>query len=71
MNFSNVYFNYPTRPDMPVLQGLNLNIKSGQKIALVGASGCGKSTSVGLLERFYNPASGDIVSEMFFLVFFL
>jgi len=38
-----------------------LKIKSGQKVALVGASGCGKSTAVGLLERFYNPKKGFIV----------
>ena len=56
-----MYFNYPTRLDANVLQGLTLHVKAGQKVALVGASGCGKSTSVGLLERFYNPKSGIIV----------
>ncbi|XP_057304108.1 ATP-dependent translocase ABCB1-like isoform X1 [Hydractinia symbiolongicarpus] len=60
VSFNGVKFNYPTRPDVPVLQGLTLNISAGQKVALVGASGCGKSTSVGLLERFYDPAEGVI-----------
>ena len=53
-------FNYPTRPDLPVLKSLSFDIKPGQKVALVGSSGCGKSTSVGLLERFYNPKSGTV-----------
>ncbi|XP_063089932.1 ATP-dependent translocase ABCB1 isoform X1 [Cavia porcellus] len=60
VTFSNVVFNYPTRPDIPVLQGLNLQVKKGQTLALVGSSGCGKSTTVQLLERFYNPISGTV-----------
>ena len=63
MDFQGVQFSYPTRPDIPVLQGLTITIKTGQKVALVGASGCGKSTAVGLLERFYSPKKGDIVSS--------
>lgn len=63
MDFLDVKFNYPSRPDIPVLQGLSLKIMTGQKVALVGASGCGKSTAVGLLERFYLPKKGDIVSK--------
>lgn len=63
VNFSDVRFNYPTRPNVPVLQGLSMSIKSGQKVALVGASGCGKSTAVGLLERFYNPKDGQITID--------
>ena len=42
------------------MKELSLNIKSGQKVALVGASGCGKSTSISLLERFYDPLSGSV-----------
>ena len=53
-------FNYPTRPNIPVLQGMTLSIGQGSTVALVGASGCGKSTSVGLLERFYDPLSGVV-----------
>lgn len=53
-------FEYPSRPDVPVLHGLSLAVKPGQTLALVGKSGCGKSTLVGLLERFYDPRSGSI-----------
>ncbi|XP_037059431.1 ATP-dependent translocase ABCB1 isoform X3 [Peromyscus leucopus] len=60
VKFNEVVFNYPTRPDIPVLQGLNLEVKKGQTLALVGSSGCGKSTVVQLLERFYNPVAGTV-----------
>ncbi|KAL6698785.1 P-loop containing nucleoside triphosphate hydrolase protein [Trichoderma pleuroticola] len=60
VEFRDVHFRYPTRPDQPVLRGLNLTIKPGQYVALVGASGCGKSTTVSLLERFYDPLSGGV-----------
>lgn len=46
---------------MEVLQGLNLEVTPGETLALVGASGCGKSTTMQLLERFYDPESGDVV----------
>lgn len=48
-------FAYPSRPDVQVLKGLNLHVNSGQKFALVGASGGGKSTIVSLIQRFYDP----------------
>ncbi|CAN6633026.1 alpha-factor-transporting ATPase [Trichomonascus vanleenenianus] len=60
IEFKNVHFRYPTRPNVPVLRGINLSVKKGQYVALVGASGCGKSTTVGLIERFYNPLAGTI-----------
>ncbi|EHK21618.1 uncharacterized protein TRIVIDRAFT_192022 [Trichoderma virens Gv29-8] len=60
IEFRNVYFRYPTRPTQPVLSGLNLTVKPGQFVALVGASGCGKSTTIALLERFYATLSGCI-----------
>uniref|UniRef100_A0A8C6RFC6 Multidrug resistance protein 1 n=1 Tax=Nannospalax galili TaxID=1026970 RepID=A0A8C6RFC6_NANGA len=58
--FNGIVFNYPTRPNIPVLQGLSLEVKKGQTLALVGSSGCGKSTVIQLLERFYNPLSGTV-----------
>ncbi|XP_017391994.1 phosphatidylcholine translocator ABCB4 isoform X2 [Cebus imitator] len=61
--FSEVMFNYPTRPNMPVLQGLSLEVKKGQTLALVGSSGCGKSTVVQLLERFYDPLAGTVLLD--------
>lgn len=60
IEFRDVHFRYPTRPDVPVLRGLDLQVQPGQYIALVGPSGCGKSTTIALLERFYNPLSGGV-----------
>ncbi|KAJ1823769.1 hypothetical protein LPJ56_002929, partial [Coemansia sp. RSA 2599] len=61
--FTDVHFSYPKRPDVPVLKGFNLDIRPGQKVALVGESGCGKSTTVGLIERFYDPAQGQVLID--------
>lgn len=55
-----MHFSYPTRPTTRVLEEFNLNILHCKRVALVGASGCGKSTVIQLLERFYNPNSGSI-----------
>ena len=60
IEFRDVHFRYPTRPEQPVLRGLNLTVKPGQYVALVGASGCGKSTTIALLERFYDPLIGGV-----------
>uniref|UniRef100_A0A8C5NRL3 ATP binding cassette subfamily B member 4 n=1 Tax=Junco hyemalis TaxID=40217 RepID=A0A8C5NRL3_JUNHY len=59
----NVYFNYPSRPDVEILKGLNLKINSGQTVALVGGSGCGKSTTVQLIQRFYDPKEGTVTLD--------
>merc|ERR1712083_1063072 len=56
-------FRYPTRPDVKVLNRLSLALKAGQKIALVGESGCGKSTVIQLIQRFYDVASGSLEME--------
>ncbi len=58
--YENIHFSYPTRDDIPVMNGLSMDIKAGQKIALVGASGAGKSTIVQLLMRFYDLQKGAI-----------
>ena len=60
ITFEDVHFQYPTRPDIPVLRGINLEIEAGRKIALVGQSGAGKSTIIQTILRFYDIASGDI-----------
>src|ERR1700722_209885 len=53
ITLENVKFNSPSRPDVPVVQGLSLTFDAGHTAALVGASGSGKSTIVSLIERFY------------------
>uniref|UniRef100_A0A8C9NLD5 ABC-type xenobiotic transporter n=1 Tax=Serinus canaria TaxID=9135 RepID=A0A8C9NLD5_SERCA len=65
IEFRNVHFAYPTRPEVQVLQGLSVKVKKGQTLALVGSSGCGKSTSIQLLERFYDPAEGQVLADGF------
>ncbi len=53
-----INFEYPNRPEVKVFENLTFEIKQGQKIAFVGGSGCGKSTVIQLIERFYDPCSG-------------
>lgn len=60
IRYENVVFSYPTRPDIEVLHKISLTVKKGQKIALVGSSGSGKSTIVKLLSRFYDLEHGNI-----------
>ena len=61
IEFSDVHFSYV--PGEPVLRGFNLSVKPGQKIAIVGATGSGKTTVVNLLTRFYEPDSGSITVD--------
>ncbi|XP_011868087.1 PREDICTED: multidrug resistance protein homolog 49 isoform X2 [Vollenhovia emeryi] len=63
IQYSKLDFHYPTRPEMPVLKGLNLIVKPGQMVALVGQSGCGKSTCIQLLQRLYDPISGTVTLD--------
>jgi ABC-type multidrug transport system fused ATPase/permease subunit len=63
ISFKNVNFRYPSRTDIEVLKGLNIDIDSGKKIALVGPSGSGKSTIVQLLMKFYTLADGKITID--------
>ncbi|NXP51177.1 MDR1 protein, partial [Heliornis fulica] len=63
LEFQNVYFNYPSRPDVEILKGLNLKVGCGQTVALVGGSGCGKSTTVQLIQRFYDPKEGTVTID--------
>lgn len=63
IEFKNVAFNYPSRPDIMVLKDLSLKINSGEKIALVGHSGAGKSTIVQLLMKFYVAKDGEILID--------
>lgn len=60
IRFEDVCFSYPTRKQQPVLQNVSFAVSAGQKVALVGRSGCGKSTIMNLLMRFYDPDSGRI-----------
>ncbi|MEL6657118.1 MAG: ABC transporter transmembrane domain-containing protein [Bacteroidota bacterium] len=63
IHYKDVHFSYPTRPDVEVLKGIELEISAGSKVALVGASGSGKSTIVALLQRFYTLDSGEITVD--------
>uniref|UniRef100_A0A671WU13 ATP-binding cassette, sub-family B (MDR/TAP), member 11a n=1 Tax=Sparus aurata TaxID=8175 RepID=A0A671WU13_SPAAU len=63
IKFINCKFTYPTRPDIQVLNDLFVSVKPGQTLAFVGSSGCGKSTSVQLLERFYDPDEGRVLID--------
>jgi ATP-binding cassette subfamily B protein len=60
VTFKDVHFSYPTRADVPVLDGLSFHVKPGEKVALVGSSGAGKSTIFHLILRFYDPQSGMV-----------
>ena len=50
-------------PDRPLIEGLNLTVKPGERVAIVGPTGCGKTTIINLLMRFYDPNSGKITVE--------
>jgi ATP-binding cassette subfamily B protein len=60
LSFDKVSFNYPSRPDQAALENISFNVVAGETVAIVGPSGAGKSTLFELLQRFYDPKSGDI-----------
>ncbi|XP_060052095.1 ATP-binding cassette sub-family B member 5 [Erinaceus europaeus] len=63
IEFREVSFFYPCRPDVLILRDLSLSIEKGKTVAFVGSSGCGKSTSVQLLQRFYDPVKGQVLFD--------
>ncbi|XP_027446304.1 bile salt export pump isoform X3 [Zalophus californianus] len=63
IDFVDCKFTYPSRPDIQVLNGLSVSVRPGQTLAFVGSSGCGKSTSIQLLERFYDPDQGEVMID--------
>ncbi|XP_060519433.1 ATP-dependent translocase ABCB1-like isoform X2 [Cylas formicarius] len=60
VEYAKITFSYPTRRYVTVLEDLDLYVQQGKTVALVGASGCGKSTIIQLIERFYDPTSGTV-----------
>ncbi|GAV90475.1 ABC_tran domain-containing protein/ABC_membrane domain-containing protein [Cephalotus follicularis] len=65
IELKDVYFKYPTRPDVPIFSGFSLHVPRESTVALVGQSGSGKSTVISLVERFYDPDAGEVLIDGF------
>jgi len=63
IDFKDISFAYPTRLEYPVFKAFNLSIPAGKRVAFVGESGCGKSTTIALLQRWYDPTGGSITLD--------
>ncbi|XP_058768786.1 ABC transporter B family member 15-like [Vicia villosa] len=63
IEFCDVHFAYPARPNVIIFQGFSIKIEAGKSTALVGQSGSGKSTIIGLIERFYDPLQGSVTID--------
>lgn len=63
IEFRNVSFRYPTRPNIAIFDNLNLEVLAGKSLAVVGPSGSGKSTVIGLVMRFYDPNQGTVLID--------
>ncbi|KAL0305550.1 UNVERIFIED_CONTAM: ABC transporter B family member 9 [Sesamum radiatum] len=63
IELQDVYFRYPSRPNVQIFSGLSLHVQKGKTLALVGHSGSGKSTVISLLERFYDPDAGRVMID--------
>ncbi|CAJ1940399.1 unnamed protein product [Sphenostylis stenocarpa] len=59
-----IHFSYPSRPDVVIFTDFNLTVPAGKNIALVGHSGCGKSSVISLILRFYDPTSGKVMIDV-------
>ncbi|KAF8366443.1 haf-9 [Pristionchus pacificus] len=63
IEFKNVKFSYPIRPDLPIMEDISFTAEPGEVVALVGPSGSGKSSCIAMLEHFYEPTSGEVLID--------